>query len=79
MIEPVSIDPEAMYDDGSLCQALGLTDAALANARREGTLRYALQGKRTLYLGRWILDWLEAAAAKPPTTRQAAAGLGGDA
>ncbi len=63
MIEPVSIDPEALYDDGSLRQALGLTDAALAKARRSGTLRYTRQGKRTLYLGKWILAWLESAAA----------------
>ncbi len=63
MIEPVSIAPEALYDDGSLRQSLGLTDATLANARRAGTLRYTRQGKRTLYLGKWILAWLEAAAA----------------
>jgi hypothetical protein len=63
MLEPVSIDPEALYDDGSLRQALGLTDAALSNARRAGTLRYNRQGKRTLYLGKWILAWLESQAA----------------
>jgi hypothetical protein len=79
MIEPASIDSEALYDDGSLRQAIGLTDAALANARRAGALRYTRQGKRTLYLGRWILDWLEAAAVKPSAPRQAAAGEMGDA
>jgi hypothetical protein len=62
MIEPVLIAPEALYDDGSLHQVLGLTDAALANARRAGTLRYTKQGQRTLYLGKWILDWLESQA-----------------
>ena len=61
MIEPVLIKPEALYDDGSLRQALGLTEAALATARRAGTLRYARQGKRTLYLGKWVLAWLESA------------------
>ncbi len=66
MIEPVSIDPEALYDDGSLRQALGLTNTTLANARRAGTLRYTRQGKRTLYLGKWILAWLEAAAVSQP-------------
>jgi hypothetical protein len=79
MVEPVSIDPEALYDDGSLRQALGLTEAALATARRAGTLRYTRQGKRTLYLGKWILDWLEAAAVKPQDARQSAQGKGGDA
>ena len=34
MIEPVRIEPEALYDDGSLRQALGLTPATLAAARR---------------------------------------------
>ncbi len=63
MIEPVLIEPGALYDDGSLRQALGLTDAALANARRAGVLRYTRQGKRTLYLGKWILAWLESQAA----------------
>ena len=66
MIEPVLIEPEALYDDGSLRQAIGLTDAVLANARRAGTLRYTRQGKRTLYLGKWILAWLESQAAAQP-------------
>lgn len=70
MIEPILIDPEAIYDDGSLRQALGLTDAALANARRAGTLRHTRQGKRTLYLGKWILSWLEnQATPQPEATR----------
>jgi hypothetical protein len=62
MIEPVVIEPEAVYDDGAIRQALGLTDAALAAGRRAGTLRSVRQGKRTLYLGRWILGWLEKTA-----------------
>jgi hypothetical protein len=66
MIEPVSIDPEALYDDGSLRQALGLTDAALANARRAETLRCTRQGKRTLCLGKWILVWPDSLAATRP-------------
>jgi hypothetical protein len=77
MVEPVSIDPEAVYDDGSLRQALGLTDAALAAARRAGLLRYTRQGKRTLYLGRWVLGWLETTAEKPSEARQAAQKRGG--
>jgi hypothetical protein len=59
MIEPVRIEPEALYDDGSLRQTLGLTPATLAAARRAGSLRYSRCGQRTLYLGRWLLDWLE--------------------
>jgi hypothetical protein len=66
MIEPVLIEPEAVYDDGSLRQALGLTDAALAAARRGGSLRFTRQGKRVLYLGKWITSWLESQAAPHP-------------
>ena len=64
MIEPVMIEPEALYDDGALRQALGLTAATLAAARRSGALRFTRKGKRTLYRGAWVLAWLEADA--PP-------------
>jgi len=62
MIEPVLIDPEALYDDGALRQALGLTPAALAAGRRSGTLRFTRKGKRTLYRGAWVLTWLDSDA-----------------
>ena len=60
MHEPVSIEPSDLYDDGTLQLAAGLSTATLARARRSGRLRYTRQGTRILYLGRWILDWLEA-------------------
>jgi hypothetical protein len=69
MIEPVLIEPEAIYDDGSLRQTLGLTFSTLAASRRTGALRYTRQGKRTLYRGSWILDWLEASATKSDAPR----------
>jgi hypothetical protein len=62
MHEPVSISPDAVYDDGSLHLALGLTPSTLAKARRAGDLRFTRQGKRTLYLGQWVLAWLQATA-----------------
>ena len=80
MIEPVLIQPDALYDDGALHQAIGLTAATLAAARRAGSLRYTRQGKRTLYKGTWILAWLEAAATSPrgePRLRGRAAGRDG--
>jgi hypothetical protein len=77
MIEPVRIEPEALYDDGSLRQALGLTPATLAAARRAGSLRYTRTGKRTLYRGAWILAWLETAAATASEPRPEAAGKDG--
>ncbi|MGA2701532.1 MAG: hypothetical protein ABSH35_10600 [Isosphaeraceae bacterium] len=70
MIEPVRIEPEALYDDGALRQALGLTARALAAARRAGLLRFTRQGKRTLYKGAWILAWLDAT----PESHRTAAG-----
>ena len=60
MQAPVSIEPQQVYDDGALNMTLGLTPNTLAAARRSGALRYTRRGKRTLYLGQWILDWLAA-------------------
>lgn len=60
MLSPIPIDPGAVYDDGAVVLALDLPSATLARARREGRLRYSKRGKRTFYLGRWLLDWLTA-------------------
>lgn len=79
MTEPVLIDPEALYDDGALRQALGLTSAAMTAARRSGALRFTRKGKRTFYRGAWILAWLESDAMprpEAPTPRPKADGRG---
>jgi hypothetical protein len=65
MIEPVLIEPNALYDDGALLQALGLTPATLATARRSGALRSSRHGKRILYKGEWVLSWIESEAPRP--------------
>jgi hypothetical protein len=65
MLSPVPIDPGAVYDDGAVVLALDIPSATLARARREGRLRYTRQGRRVLYLGQWLLDWLTADAADP--------------
>jgi hypothetical protein len=62
MQEEVSIAPDGIYDDGALYLALGLSLGTLARARRSGELRYTRKGKRTLYLGQWVLDWIKADA-----------------
>ncbi len=62
MPEPFIVARNAVYDDGALRLALGLTSATLCRERREGRLRYARKGNRILYLGQWVLDWLAAAA-----------------
>jgi hypothetical protein len=58
MIEPVQIDPDAVYDNHSLYWQLGLSPTSLSKARRERRLRHTRQGARILYLGEWVLDWL---------------------
>jgi hypothetical protein len=62
MTSAVPIDAKAVYDDGALHCQLGLSSAALARARRAGELRYTRKGKRTLYLGQWVLDWINSDA-----------------
>ncbi len=60
MLNPIPIDPDAIYDDGAVVLALDVPSATLSRARREGRLRYSRKGKRTFYLGRWLLEWLTA-------------------
>ena len=59
MLSGLKIDPDSVYDDGALVMALGIASATLARARRQGALRFRRVGNRPLYLGRWILNWLE--------------------
>ncbi len=62
--KPIRIDPDAIYDDGALVLTLGLTHAAIARARRNKRLRYTRNGRRILYRGQWIIDWLESDACR---------------
>ncbi len=59
MIQGFPIEPKAVYDDAALSVALGVGAESLARARQAGELRHARKGRRILYLGQWILDWLE--------------------
>jgi hypothetical protein len=52
------IDPAAVYDDAALYSALEISYQALARARREGRLRFTRKGRRILYLGEWVIEWL---------------------
>jgi hypothetical protein len=58
MLTGVKIEPDAIYDDGSLLFALDISSDTLVRARRDGRLRFTRQGRRVFYLGQWILDWL---------------------
>ena len=62
MIEGFPIDPKAVYDDAALTAAIGVSAESLVRARKAGDLRHTRKGQRTLYLGQWILEWLEADA-----------------
>jgi hypothetical protein len=74
MLGPVPIDPGAVYDDGAVLVALDIPPGTLARARREGRLRFTRQGRRVLYLGQWLLDWLTADAT--PTSGKGARDAG---
>lgn len=59
MSNPFVIQPDAVYPDGEVRLALGVTSSALVRARREGRLRFTRQGNSILYRGQWLLEWLE--------------------
>jgi hypothetical protein len=66
MLQPLHIDPDALYEDSTVVLTLDIPSATLARARREGRLRYSRRGRRTYYLGRWLLDWLTGDRAPAP-------------
>lgn len=59
MHDVVRLEQSGVYDDGSLQLLLGLSPSSLAAARRAGSLRYCRKGRRILYLGRWVLEWID--------------------
>jgi hypothetical protein len=59
MSNPFVIQADAVYSDGEVRLALGVTSAALVRARREGRLRFTRQGNSILYRGQWLIEWLE--------------------
>jgi hypothetical protein len=63
------IDPNAVYTEGDISLGLDLPTATIRRARREGRLRYTREGPRVLILGRWLLDWLDAGAARQEANR----------
>jgi len=72
MVQPVRIEPGSIYDESALLFNLGLARASVLQARRDGLLRFACVGRKNLYLGRWILDWLEATSMMAPAKDGAA-------
>jgi len=70
MPDPISIDPRAVYDDGVLLLRFGFAPGTLVKARRSGQLRFTRKGQRIVYLGEWILDWLNADSAEPAVAKR---------
>lgn len=58
-MQTFTIEPGGIYHDGDLVLGLGLTFAALAQARRSGELRFTRKGRRVLYRGDWLIEWIE--------------------
>ena len=58
MPDPFQIINSAVYDDKTLNEQAGIDFGTLKKARKSGAIRYATLGKRHVYLGFWILDWL---------------------
>jgi hypothetical protein len=56
----INIDPAGIYDDPLLFELLGVGAQTLVRARRSGELRYTRKGQRILYMGAWVLAWLQA-------------------
>jgi hypothetical protein len=64
MTTQIDIDPNAVYSDQSVTLLLGVTTASLREAERTGQLRHRRVGRRVLYTGAAILDWLNARQAQ---------------
>lgn len=68
-MHPSEVLPRAIYDGRTLSTTPGIPQATLANARRSGTLRYTRQGSRFVYLGQWVLDWIESESKQDVTPK----------
>lgn len=55
----LSIDPDGIYTEGALVLALDIPSCAIDRARRTGHLAWCRCGRRILFRGQWLLDWLE--------------------
>jgi hypothetical protein len=67
--DPLTIDPNDIYDEGAVVLTLGIPSSTLARARRRGELRSSRRGRRTYYLGRWLREWLIGQSAATEVSR----------
>lgn len=60
------IDPEAVYCQSEICEALGITARRLGNAAVAGEVRFSALGSQRMFLGQWVLDWISGRATSSP-------------
>jgi hypothetical protein len=65
MSDTITIHPTGIYTSDDLCAMLDVSPQTLADARRSGALRSTRKGRRVIYLGEWVLDWLRIAEEVP--------------
>jgi helix-turn-helix protein len=66
----VTINPQSLYTSWQLSAMLDVGEATLAKARRAGELRSVRKGRRVLFLGEWVLDWLQKEPAEGASGRK---------
>lgn len=59
------IQPDAIYPQPAIREALAISPATFAAARRTGELPFIRKGKTFLYRGEWLLKWLESGGSMP--------------
>jgi hypothetical protein len=59
-LEPTRINADAVYTDVTASMALGISLSALDKGRRDGSLRFSRRAGKVLFLGSWLLQWIEA-------------------
>jgi hypothetical protein len=59
------VDPNGVYEEGSIAIALGITLSSLLTARRVGELKFVRRGRRVFITGRNLLAWMEPSTATP--------------
>lgn len=64
MPDTFTIQPTGIYSTDDLCAMLDVSPQTLADARRAGQLHATRKGRRTIYLGEWVLAWLRAGLAE---------------
>jgi len=70
---PAHIDRDSIYKPHHLSELLGVPLSGVLRAIRAGELRSSRRRGRTLVLGAWVLQWLEAGEVRRRTAGNGAA------